>query len=327
MASRELYTNADEFSYTVKRPIIINGIDEFVERNDLASRTMKVHIRPLRPTERATEGALKQQVREARPRILGGICKALAEGLKHLDDKAEQLPRMADFADFIDGAEAAFPSELPRLIDALKQLHDEMARERAEASAIVTAFKAALAASDSGRIEGDMTTWWKELKAYAGNGQAWPGNVWAFRSNLRRDQPVLQHMGIEVCSLDRKDPKTRRELYEAIRVKAEDDPSETSDPSSESKNGLQRPENGGFAAKDGRRITERSKDAAKDPSPHPSDKNGQDDLGNIVFEGSKDAKDPLTFVGEGVATERDRAAVSADLSSLIDFEDDDDQYF
>ena len=67
VASRELYTNADEFSYTVKRPIIINGIDEFVERNDLASRTMKVHIRPLRPTERATEGALKQQVREARP--------------------------------------------------------------------------------------------------------------------------------------------------------------------------------------------------------------------------------------------------------------------
>jgi len=322
VGSRELYTNADEFSYTVKRPILINGIDEFVERNDLASRTMKVHIRPLKPKERQTEWGLKQQMREARPRILGGICKALAAGLKHLDDKAEQLPRMADFADFIDGGQAAFPPELPRLIDALRQLHDEMARERAEASAIVTAFQGALAASD-GRMEGDMTTWWKELRAYAGSGGAWPDNVWAFRSDLRREHPVMQHMGIEVRPLSRKDPKTRRELYEAVLIRDEEgDPSHPSDPSPGSRSALQSPENVDFAAKDDRRMPEGSKDAAKDSAGDPSDEKGRNAPGNAVCEGSKDAKDPLTYAGDGAHEDGVRAVATAEMSSLIDFDDD-----
>ena len=317
VAARALYTNADESSYTVKRPILINGIDEFVKRNDLASRTMTIHIPPL-GDDRELEAEIKRARDAARPKVLGGICHALAEALRHPGHRPKRLPRMADFAAFVDSARAAMPKGLPDLIAALGTLHDETARERADESPICCSLRAALA-HRSGSLEADMKTLFESLERHRRKGQSWPRNVQAFRSTLRRDMPLLENMGIRVEALDRLCPVTRRALYRITAAVVEGmNPSDPSDPSEAIENGPNGIGKADSAPKDSRRIPEGSKHDPKDPSPDPSAilRNGEGQKNALnrsetaiggkhegLAKDPKDPKDPVHAVGgDGVCT-------------------------
>ena len=289
VGGRTLYTNADESSFTVRRPILINGIDEFVTRGDLASRTLKVNVPTMPRSQRETETRLRKMEDELRPRILGGICHALAEALKHPHHQAAELPRMADFANFIDAAEILFPEGMPRLIDAMAELHDSLAHELVASSGVASAICAALALEPEGTLRGDVWTWWKSLARHRGEGTTWPGSVQAFRSALRRVTPALEQVGIELCP-DGQDPLSRRAVYVAS-LKTEHDPSDPSDPSGPAENGAARGRKGDIVPKDARRIGEESKDAAKDSAGDPSTRNGHFEAVRADSEGSKDPKD------------------------------------
>ena len=310
VASRALYTNADESSYTVKRPVLINGIEEFVRRNDLASHTLKVHIPALSATDRKAEGRIRHERDRARPRVLGGICHALAEALRHPAHRPQRLPRMADFACFVDAARAVFPPGTPSLIEALSELQDEMARERAEASPVCTALAAALREQPDHALTGDMKSWWQSLQRYTAEGEGWPRNVQAFRSAVRREEPVLSHMGIHLEALQQKDPITRRALYRFRReapapAYGVTDPSDPSDPSQSSSNAPDAPREADPASKDPRRIHEGWEDGNGDSSTilressvsEPRDSSPEDPIPGYpesLPEGSKDPKDRNT---------------------------------
>src|SRR5262249_8067329 len=45
-ATRQLWTDADETLFDARRPVVLNGIEEFVTRGDLASRSL--HLRASR---------------------------------------------------------------------------------------------------------------------------------------------------------------------------------------------------------------------------------------------------------------------------------------
>src|SRR5262249_46771418 len=58
--SRTLYTDDEEHTFTVRRPVIFNGIPgDLTERSDLASRTIKLEIP--RITKRRTKTSLEQE--------------------------------------------------------------------------------------------------------------------------------------------------------------------------------------------------------------------------------------------------------------------------
>ena len=239
----------------------------------------------------ATEKDLEREVERLRPRLFGGICRALQEALRHPEHRADDLPRMADFANFIDAAQAAFPADLPPLIKAMANLHDQMAHERAAASPVAVAMLAALKKTADGRLEGDMTTWHTALKRHRPSGMSWPRNVQAFRSALHREEPVLMHLGVDVRP-DGKDPVTRRARYVAtlhVEPEEEHDASDRSDPSGKEENAGGVSMNGASPAKDRRGTGEGSDGGATDPS--------ERDLPewpvNGASEGSKDAKDTV----------------------------------
>ena len=77
----------------------MNGIDEFVKRDDLADRCVFLHLPPISAQNRRGEVELWRSFRADYSAIFGGLLDALAGGLRELPSvKLEELPRMADFA-------------------------------------------------------------------------------------------------------------------------------------------------------------------------------------------------------------------------------------
>lgn len=97
-ASRQLFTDGEEALFTASRPIVMNGITDFVERSDLLDRTLSVTLEPIGDEHRRQERQMMNAFEEAKPKILGGLLNALSCGLRRLDSiQLDGLPRMADF--------------------------------------------------------------------------------------------------------------------------------------------------------------------------------------------------------------------------------------
>ena len=98
-ASRSLFTD-DQVTYLyTQRPIILNGIDDFVRRGDLVDRSLFLYMQPIRHSQRRAEEAFWASFHADYPEILGGLLDAVVMGLRTRPSVVlKQVPRMADFA-------------------------------------------------------------------------------------------------------------------------------------------------------------------------------------------------------------------------------------
>ena len=108
ISTRRLYTDASELVIGGSHPTILNGIDEFVTRGDLADRTIFLHVPVIPETRYATEAAVWARFERERSRILGALLDAVSTGIdSHADVRREGLPRMSDFAAWAIACESA----------------------------------------------------------------------------------------------------------------------------------------------------------------------------------------------------------------------------
>lgn len=99
MSKRMLFTDSDKVILSARRPVILNGIDDFVTRSDLLERSLIIRHRPLAPGQRKTEAELEAALLAAKPRLLGAVYDAVAGMLANMGGPPPAgLPRMADFA-------------------------------------------------------------------------------------------------------------------------------------------------------------------------------------------------------------------------------------
>jgi hypothetical protein len=107
-AVRQLYTNQDEVLFDAARPMILNGIEDFVNRPDLGDRAIFLAMAPIPDANRRPEPALWREFEIARPLILGALFDAAMQGLRMLPQvRLERLPRMADFVLWATACETA----------------------------------------------------------------------------------------------------------------------------------------------------------------------------------------------------------------------------
>jgi hypothetical protein len=94
---RSLGSDDDETIFVAQRPVIMNGINDFVEKPDLGDRSFFLHLpRITEPTRRSEEGFWADFARDC-PLILGGLLDAVAAGMRALPEvQPERLSRMAD---------------------------------------------------------------------------------------------------------------------------------------------------------------------------------------------------------------------------------------
>ena len=116
-STRSLYENREEEIFDAVRPVILNGIPEFVTRPDLVSRSIFQYPPPIPERTRQDERVFWPKFEQARPAILGALCDILVTALRReatIDMPSK--PRMADFAVWIVAAEPACPWEAGRFL-------------------------------------------------------------------------------------------------------------------------------------------------------------------------------------------------------------------
>src|SRR5262249_18508419 len=100
-STRELYSDDGEVIFDAKRPAILNGIEDFVERNDLLERSLLIRHPPIKEENRRPGSEFWREFGGAHPKLLGAVLDRVSAGLRELPGvKLVKLPRMADFALF-----------------------------------------------------------------------------------------------------------------------------------------------------------------------------------------------------------------------------------
>jgi hypothetical protein len=103
LAARVPFSTGERFLIHAQRPVVLNGIEEFIVRPDLVDRSIILDLPPIPPSKRRCEHDFWRAFKADYPRILGALLDAVAGGLRELPSvRLEESPRMADFARFAE---------------------------------------------------------------------------------------------------------------------------------------------------------------------------------------------------------------------------------
>jgi hypothetical protein len=107
-STRELYSDGDEVIFDAQRPVILTGIEEIATRGDLLDRAIPLYLPRIDESARMTEAQFHEAFDRARPRLLGVVLDAISYALRNLGNvRLERLPRLADFAAWVEAAAPA----------------------------------------------------------------------------------------------------------------------------------------------------------------------------------------------------------------------------
>ena len=201
-AVRQLYTDDEEVLFQAARPVLLNGIEDVISRPDLADRAIFLNLPPIGEAQRRPEAEFWREFEIARPRILGALLNAVAHGLRSWTGpgcRPRRLPRMADFALWAAACETA-------LWPAGTFAHAYAANRRA---AIECAIDGDPVASRVREIMAQQKLWTGTAAELLYQGAqhschnpwssiGWPKTPRALAGRLRRAQPGLRSLGIDI---------------------------------------------------------------------------------------------------------------------------------
>ena len=220
--TRELYSDDEEKLFDSQRPIILNGIEDFATRSDLADRAIRLTLPQIPDEDRRDENEdLLPAFFEARPRILGALLDAVSAALSGVAAvRLDSKPRMADFAKWATAAETALGWERGAFLAAYTGNREDGNDLVIESSPIGPSILALVA--DDGRWKGTAGELLAAMEGNEKNAKAirrndWPGNAKAMAGRLRRIAPNLRAVGIDVV-LNAPRGRDKRRIIQLDRV-------------------------------------------------------------------------------------------------------------
>jgi hypothetical protein len=198
-SARTLYTDLEEVSLAVKRPVILNGIEDVARRPDLAERALQIELETIEDEKRISEKDLWQRFEKERAVIFTAILDALVCALRQLPSVTlNPLPRMADAALWATAAETALGFEPETFIAAYKQNLHEGAVASVEAHPVGQAIRKLLENQDewSGKPEQLLEELNLLVSEETRRQRSWPKSASALGRYLRRLAPALRKAGI-----------------------------------------------------------------------------------------------------------------------------------
>ena len=202
-ASRALFTDQERHDLDAQRPVILNGIDEFVRRDDLADRCVFVHLPPIGAGSRRAEREFWRSFKADYPAILGGLLNAVVGGLRELPSvRIAELPRMADFACFGEavGRGLGWPAETflaaygeNRKVAAFSTLEESLVAKVLNTREILDAL---LDEGWSASRLLDFLT--RSASPRVASSTRWPKSPQALSNELRRIAPQFRTRGVNI---------------------------------------------------------------------------------------------------------------------------------
>lgn len=197
-ATRELYTDQDEIIFDSQRPLLLTSIEEVASRSDLLDRCLIVWLPTISSDQRRSEAELLDAFHKVRPQILGALLDAVSVAIKRLPTtNVPNLPRMADFTQWVSAAEPAFGWPEGTFVAAYHGNRESANEVALEASVIARPLLDLLEAK--GEWLGSSSELLKELESRHGDDarkhSGWPKNPRSLSGHLKRLAPNLREEG------------------------------------------------------------------------------------------------------------------------------------
>jgi hypothetical protein len=188
------------------RPVILNGIDDIANRNDLADRSLVVNLPRIPEKNRMLEKDLWKDFESAKPRILGAFLDAVSFGLSNAGKVSlKSIPRMADFANWVAAAEPKLVGENGMFLKAYEENREDSVLSCFESDNVAIVFKDFIELHK--KWEGTAAELKKALEEHARvcmqdlnitNDKSWPKMPNYLSNRVRRIAPALRKAGINV---------------------------------------------------------------------------------------------------------------------------------
>lgn len=206
-SARQLYSDGEEFSLAVKRPVILNGIDDVAERPDLAERALQIELETIPDHKRISEKELWRKFEAARPVLFSATLNGLVCSLRELPNvKMDSLPRMADAALWAAAGETAFGWQRGTFILAYRQNLNEGAIASLDAHPVGVAVRQLLEKNHEwiGEPAQLLSTLNELASEELRHAQNWPKTPRALSTCLRRLAQAFRRAGIDADFTKRK---------------------------------------------------------------------------------------------------------------------------
>lgn len=200
-SKRELYTNDDDFVYSFRACIAINGINVVATKADLLDRSILFSLERIPPEKRQSEERFWKDFEQDRAAILGGVFDTLSKALSIIPTmNVEGLPRMADFALWGCAIAEALGYGKEKFLAAYQTNIDEQNEEAIREHPVAVAVRALM--KDREEWSGTSTQLLDELSEIAEvekidvRQRMWPKAAQALSRRLNEAKTNLAHVGI-----------------------------------------------------------------------------------------------------------------------------------
>lgn len=203
LSTRKLYSDADETIFASQRPVILNGITEVAVRGDLIDRCIFVTLQPIPEEQRKSERDLWTAFETTHPQILSALLTAASTALRTWHTtKIAKLPRMADFALWVESAAPALGWKPGEFLAAYQRNRNVAVSVELESSPVASVLLTYLESHrDVEILMGELLTALTEIVTGAGAKpppQTWPKSAQALGGALKRLAPALRAQGIRL---------------------------------------------------------------------------------------------------------------------------------
>lgn len=209
-AKRKLYSDADESVINVHRPIVLNGINAAITRQDLIDRTLSIETPII--NERVETTDLWNNFDIEHPILLGALLDIFANALERLPTikiPPEHRPRLIEFVRLGIAVAEAVGKDGMEFMNQFQASRQESIARTIDASPVATAVVEWIRKNPQGsRDTAKNFMLSMEPFKFQSNNDAWPKTPKGFADALRRAAPALRQIGIECRSL----PKTGGEI-------------------------------------------------------------------------------------------------------------------
>jgi hypothetical protein len=202
-SKRKLYSDDEDIIYSLRRAILLNGINVPTERGDVLDRSLAVELERLSDAERRTEEEMWTSFGDSHPMLLGAAFTLLSEAIAAKPRLAlTRTPRLADWGYYAAGVYEAMGWSANRFLEDWGEVVEVQEQATLEGSPVAQAILLLMDQS-SDDYEDTATNLYNELRKAAisygidvKHDKAWPSSARSLWRRMKEVLPLLASRGI-----------------------------------------------------------------------------------------------------------------------------------